>query len=137
MACVKDNLREVMILSNPEIVFHVPNYCICDPVFERDYEKIKEENKDIPEEKIVVLLYYLAQNKTIKIHATNKSKVIKLKEAFAKKLDIDLNTHKIRMLFRGQELLDENKLCYNKVENMSKIQVMVNEIQNENRFKYT
>jgi hypothetical protein len=132
MACVKDNLREVMILSNPEIVFHVPNYCICDPVFERDYEKIKEENKDIPEEKIVVLLYYLAQNKTIKIHATNKSKVIKLKEAFAKKLDIDLNTHKIRMLFRGQELLDENKLCYNKVENMSKIQVMVNEIQNEN-----
>ena len=132
MACVKDNLREVMVLSNPEIVFHVPNYCICDPVFERDYEKIKEENKDIPEEKIVVLLYYLAQNKTIKIHATNKSKVIKLKEAFAKKLDIDLNTHKIRMLFRGQELLDENKLCYNKVENMSKIQVMVNEIQNEN-----
>jgi hypothetical protein len=129
MACVKDNLREVMILTNPEIVFKVPNYCICDPVFERDYEKIKEENKDIAEEKIVVLLYYLAQNKTIKIHATNKSKVIKLKEAFAKKMDFDLNKYKIRMLFRGQELLDENRLCYNKVENMSKIQVMANKIE--------
>ena len=67
MACVKDNLREVMILQNPEIIFKVPNYCICDPVFERDYEKIKEENKDIEEIKIVVLLYYLAENKTIKI----------------------------------------------------------------------
>ena len=129
MACVKDNLREVMILTNPEIVFKVPNYCICDPVFERDYEKIKEENKDIAEEKIVVLLYYLAQNKTIKIHATNKSKVIKLKEAFAKRMDFDLNKYKIRMLFRGQELLDENRLCYNKVENMSKIQVMANKIE--------
>ena len=129
MACVKDNLREVMILTNPEIVFKVPNNCICDPVFERDYEKIKEENKDIAEEKIVVLLYYLAQNKTIKIHATNKSKVIKLKEAFAKKMDFDLNKYKIRMLFRGQELLDENRLCYNKVENMSKIQVMANKIE--------
>ena len=129
MACVKDNLREVMILTNPEIVFKVPNYCICDPVFERDYEKIKEENKDIAEEKIVVLLYYLAENKTIKIHATNKSKVIKLKEAFAKKMDFDLNKYKIRMLFRGQELLDENRLCYNKVENMSKIQVMANKIE--------
>ena len=129
MACVKDNLREVMILTNPEIVFKVPNYCICDPVFERDYEKIKEENKDIAEEIIVVLLYYLAQNKTIKIHATNKSKVIKLKEAFAKKMDFDLNKYKIRMLFRGQELLDENRLCYNKVENMSKIQVMANKIE--------
>ena len=128
MACVKDNLREVMILSNPDVVFKVPNYCITDPVFERDYKKIMEENKDIAEEKIVVLLYYLAQNKNIKIHATNKTKVIKLKEAFAKKMEIDLNTHKIRMLFRGQELLDENKLFYNKVENMSKIQVMVNEM---------
>ena len=127
MACVKDNLREIMILSNPDIIFKVPNYCICDPVFERDYEKIKEENKDIPEEKIVVLLYYLAQNKNIKIHATNKTKAKKLKEAFAKKMDIDLNTHKIRFLFRGQELLDDNRLCYNKVENMSKIQVMVNQ----------
>ena len=43
-------------------------------------------------------------------------------------MDIDLNTHKIRFLFRGQELLDDNRLCYNKVENMSKIQVMVNQI---------
>ena len=99
-------------------------------MFERDYEKIKEENKDIEEKKIVVLLYYLAQNKTIKIQATNKTKVIKLKEAFAGKMNIDLNTHKIRLLFRGQELLDDNRLCYNKIENMSKIHVMVNEIQN-------
>ena len=128
MACVKDNLREVMILTNSDVVFKVPNFCICDPVFERDYEKIKEENKDIEEKKIVVILYYLALNKNIKIHATNKTKVKKLKEAFAKKMDIDLNKHKIRMLFRGQELLDDNMICYNKVENMSKIQVMVNEI---------
>ena len=132
MACVNDSLREVMILSNPDIIFKVPNYCICDPVFERDYEKIKEENKDIEENKIVVLLYYLAENKTIKIHATNRTKVKKLKEALANKMNIDLNTHKIRLLFRGQELLDDNRLYYNKIENMSKIQVMVNEIQNSN-----
>ena len=51
MACVKDNLREVMILTNSDVIFKVPNFCICDPVFERDYEKIKEENKDIEEKK--------------------------------------------------------------------------------------
>ena len=44
-------------------------------------------------------------------------------------MDIDLNKHKIRLLFRGQELLDDNRLCYNKVENMSKIQVMANKIE--------
>lgn len=128
MACVKDNLREVMILTNPEMIFKVPNYCICDPVFERDYDTIKEETQNIEDKKICVILYYLAKNKNIKIHASNKTRVKKLKEAFATKMNIDLNTHKIRMLFRGQELLDDNLLCYNKVEDMSKIQVMVNEL---------
>ena len=127
MAC-KDDLRQIIVLQNPEYIFRVPNYCICDPVFERDYDQIKEQNKDIEEKKIKIILYYLAQNKNINLHATNKTLVKKIKEAFAKKMNIDLKTHKIRLLFRGQELLDENLLWYDNVEDMSKIQVMVNEI---------
>ena len=128
MACVSNDLRQVIVLSNPDYVYRVPNYCVCDPVFERDYDKIKEKNKDIESVKIKIILYYLAKNKNIKLHVTNKMKVKKVKEAFAKKMEIDLKTHKIRLLFRGQELLDDNNLYYNNVEEMSKIQVMVNEI---------
>ena len=139
LACAHDDLREVIALGEPDHVFKVPNFCVCDPVFERDYNQIKAKKKDLEEEKIVIILYYLAKNKNIKlhatnktnikkIHATNKTNIKKIKEAFAKNLGIDLNTHKIRLLFRGQELLDDNLLCYNNVENMSKIQVMVNEI---------
>ena len=128
MACVHGDLREVIVLENPDYVFKVPNYCVCDPVFERDYEKIKDHDKDVEEVKIKIILYYLAQNKNINLAASNKTPVIKVKQAFAKKMNIDLNTHKIRLLFRGQELLDENLLYYNNVEDMSKIQVMVNEI---------
>ena len=43
-------------------------------------------------------------------------------------MNIDLKTHKIRLLFRGQELLDENPLYVNNVQDGSKIQVMVNEL---------
>ena len=128
MACLHDDLREVIVVSNPEYIFRVPNFCITDPVFERDYDKIKEMNKDIEEKNIKIILYYLAENKSININATNKTKIKKIKEAFAKEMNIDLNTHRIRLLFRGQELLDENLLCYNNVEDKSKIQVMVNEI---------
>jgi hypothetical protein len=128
MACAHNDLREVIILENPDYIFRVPNFCVCDPVFERDYNEIKEKNKDIEEKKITVILYYLAKNKNVKLHATNKTKISVIKKAFAKNLDIDLNTHKIRLLFRGQELLDDNLLCYNNVENMSKIQVMVNQL---------
>ena len=75
-----------------------------------------------------IILYYLAKNKNVKVEATNKTHVKKVKESFAKKMKIDLNTHKIRLLFRGQELLDENPLYLNNVQEGSKIQVMVNEL---------
>ena len=128
MACVNSDLRKVMLLSNPDYVYKVPNFCVCDPIFERDYDKIKENNKDIESVKIKIVLYYLAKNKNIKLHVTNKTNIKKVKEAFAKKMEIDLKTHKIRLLFRGQELLDKNLLYFNNVEDGSKIQVMVNEI---------
>ena len=128
MACVKNDLRQVIVLTNPDYVYRVPNYCVCDPVFERDYDQIKEKNKDIESQKIKITLYYLAKNKNVKLHVTNKTHVKKVKEAFAKKMEIDLKTHKIRLLFRGQELLDENPLYFNNVGDGSKIQVMVNEL---------
>ena len=58
MVCLYDDLREVIVIFNPEYVFKVPNYCVCDPVFERDYDTIKEKNKDI-EEKILKLYYII------------------------------------------------------------------------------
>lgn len=128
MACVDSDLRKVIVLTNPEIVFKVPNYCVCDPIFERDYENLKKDLDKVEQVKIKIILYYLAENKEIKLHVTNKTHVKKIKEAFATKMGINLETHRIRLLYRGQELLDENPLCLNNVEEMSKIQVMVNEI---------
>ena len=130
MACLHNDLREIIVLSHPDYVFKVPNYCICDPVFERDYNQIKEKNKDIEEVKIKIILYYLAENKNIELETTNKTVVKEIKEAFCQKMNFDLNSYKIRLLYRGQELLDDNLLCYNNVEDMSKIQVMANKIEN-------
>ena len=128
LAVVKNDLRQVIVLTNPDYVFKVPNYCVCDQVFESDYDKIKAKNKNIESVKIKIILYYLAKNKNVKVEATNKTHVKKIKESFAKKMNIDLKTHKIRLLFRGQELLDDNPLYVNNVQDSSKIQVMVNEI---------
>ena len=128
MACVKNDLREVIVLTNPETVFRVPNYCVCDPVYEVDYNMMKEKYSGAEQVKIKIVLYYVAKNKNVKLHVTNKTKIKKVKEAFAKNMGIDLTKFKIRLFFKGQELLDDNLLCYNGVEDMSKIQVMVNEL---------
>ena len=58
-------------------------------------------------------------------NVTNKTKVIDVKKAFAKEMGIKYDKYNIRFLFKGQELINEHLLCYNNVENQSKIQVMV------------
>ena len=70
----------------------------------------------------------MMKNKNVKLEVSNKNKVIEVKQMFADKIGIDMNHYKIRFLFKGQELIDENLLCYNNIENESKIQVVVNSI---------
>ncbi len=113
-------------MSNPDFIFKVPNYCICDPIFERDYDVLKNKYNKIDENEISIILYYLDKNNNIKIETTNKTLVKDVKKKFAEKIGINYDEYKIRLLYRGLELLDDNLLCYNGVDNLSKIHVMVN-----------
>ncbi len=124
MACLEGSLRKVFLLSNPEYIFRVPNFCVCDPSFERDYGELEKKAENIPEIDIKVVCYYLAKNKNVTLDVTNKTKVIDVKKAFAKEMGIKYDKYNIRFLFKGQELLNDHLLCYNNVENQSKIQVM-------------
>ena len=126
MECVEGNLRKVYFLSNPDFIFKVPNFCICDPVFERDYEEIKKKYDKIAEKKITIILYYIAKKQNFKIETTNKTLVKDIKIIFSENININFDEYKIRLFFRGLELLDDNLLCYNNIENLSKIHVAVN-----------
>lgn len=125
MACLDGSLRKVFLLSNPDYIFNVPNFCVCDPSFERDYEELEKKAANIPESNIQIVCYYLAKNKNITLDVTNKTKIIDVKKAFAKQIGIKYDKYNIRFLFKGQELVNDHLLCYHNVENMSKIQVMV------------
>ena len=59
MACLEGNLRKVYFLSNPDLIFRIPNYCICDPVFERDYDILKNKCNKMEEKNISIILYLL------------------------------------------------------------------------------
>ena len=58
MSCVEGDLRKVIFNGKNKIEFKIPNYCICDPIFERDYDEIKKMMK-ILLKKILLLLYVL------------------------------------------------------------------------------
>ena len=56
MSCVEGDLRKVIFNGKNEYVFKIPNYCICDPIFERDYDEIKMNEENIIEKNIIRFL---------------------------------------------------------------------------------
>ncbi len=132
MSCVEGDLRKVIFNGKNEYVFKIPNYCICDPIFERDYDEIKMNEENIIEKNIIIIICFRNHNNHIKEkkieNITNKSKVIDVKKKFAELMGIDMNKNKIRMFYKGIELLDDNLLFYDKIDNMAKIQCLVSKI---------
>ena len=135
MSCVEGDLRKVVFNGKNEIIFKIPNYCICDPVFERDYDEIKKNDENIIQKDIIIIICIRNHKNEIiekKIgNITNKTRVFEVKEKFAKKIDINMDEYKIRFFYKGFELLDENLLWYDNVENMAKIQCLITQIENE------
>lgn len=136
MACVDDNIRQTFFISNPGYVFRVPNFCIADPVYEKNYENIIKKSQNILENKIIIVLsYMLEKNKTknIKIETSNKSSVKEIKNIFIKKIENKEKNISLRFFYEGQELIDDYLLCYNNIKNMGKIQVVICHDNKEDR----
>ena len=133
MSCVNGDLRQVIFNGKNDFIFKIPNFCICDPIFERDYDEIKNNDENIIQKNIIIIVCYRNdKNEMIekKIdNITNKTKVLEVKNKFAELSDIDMEKNKIRFFYKGFELLDDNLLWYDQVDNMSKIQCLVTLIE--------
>ena len=133
MSCVNGDLRQVIFNGKNDFIFKIPNFCICDPIFERDYDEIKNNDENVIQKNIIIIVCYRNdKNEMIekKIdNITNKTKVLEVKNKFAELSDIDMEKNKIRFFYKGFELLDDNLLWYDQVDNMSKIQCLVTLIE--------
>ena len=135
MTCAEGDLRKVVFNGKNEIIFKVPNFCITDPVFDRDYNKIKKNEENIEQKNIIIIICYVddkneKQEKKIE-NITNKTMVIDVKIKFAEMMEINLEKNKIRFFYKGFELLDDNLLWYDNLENMAKIHCLINNIEEE------
>ncbi len=133
MSCVNGDLRKVIFNGKNDFIFKIPNFCICDPIFERDYDEIKNNDENIIQKNIIIIICYrndkneMVEKKIDNI--TNKTKVLEVKNKFAELSGIDMEKNKIRFFYKGFELLDDNLLWYDQVDNMSKIQCLVTLIE--------
>jgi hypothetical protein len=135
-ACVYDEYRANVLLEEYNLTtfngcinhivdkkgnhYNIPNYCINDPYFEREY-KIKE---NIEKKVLKINLYEVANNTTSILEVSNLITGLDLKKLFCKKNNISFDDFNIRMFFSGMEISNEHFLYQYNIKNEFKIQVM-------------
>ena len=136
-ACIYDEARARMLLDEYDLKTYegcinhiidkkgnhyiIPNYCINDPYFERQF-KIENnfENKDIK----IKLFEPLNNNNNVVLNVTNSINGEELKKIYCEKIGISFNDYNLRLFFGGQEIKDNNFLYQYNLQKGFKIQVM-------------
>ena len=123
-----DNIRTIYEIENPKNSYKIPNFCINEPVFERNYDIYEEKKNTIENIPIIIFCFITNDIKEIKLNVFNKSSGKEIKELLSKELNKPLENYKFRLFFSGQEIFDDHLLYYHNIENKNKIQVNYNEI---------
>ena len=136
-ACIYDEARARMLLDEYDLKTYegcinhiidkkgnhyiIPNYCINDPYFERQF-KIENnfENKNIK----IKLFEPLNNNNNVVLNVTNSISGEELKKIYCEKIGISFNDYNLRLFFGGQEIKDNNFLYQYNLQKGFKIQVM-------------
>jgi len=143
-ACVYDEYRANVLLEEYELTTYegcinhiidkknvhyiVPNYCINDPYFEKEF-KIKE---DIEKKTLKINLYEVATNNNLEVEVNNLMSGEDLKKLFCEKNKISFDEYNIRMFFAGNEIQNNHFLYQYKIHNGYKVQVMKSSKINDN-----
>ena len=125
----KNNIKTVegcinMCVDNQGNIFRVPNYCINDPHFQLELLD-KDEAKG---EEIEIKLFDVVNQKQNKLSVLDNITGEELIKKYAAKEDIDLTKNKIRLLFGGGIIKDNETLFQHKVKNGYSIQICISPI---------
>ena len=135
-ACIYDEARARMLLDDYELKtdsgcinhitdkngnhYIIPNYCINDPYFEKEYI-IK---KNIETKNIKIKLFEPSTESNIVLDVTNLISGEELKKNYCEKIGISPDDYNFRFFFGGQEIKSNNFLYQYNLKKGYKIQVM-------------
>ena len=110
--------------DNQGNIFRVPNYCINDPYFELELLN----NNESKGENIEIKLFDVVNQKQIKLNVLDSITGGELIVKYANGGNIDLNKNKIRLLFGGGIIKENETLFQHKVKNGFSIQICISPI---------
>lgn len=115
----KGKINELIDSKNRQ--YKIPNFCINLPYIEK---KIYEKEEEHTKKKLKIFLHDVYDNKKIDIEINDDLKICEIKNMYAEKISINIDTAKFRFLYGGTELDDNNHLYQYKIYDGYIIQVL-------------
>ena len=135
IVCLEGSLRDSYSREQPNYVYHIPNFCISDPFFERNYDQFEKIYDEVDDQNIKVNIFYHNDGKNYSLKIRNKMTGFDFKYIFAKMINLDKKKNNMRMFFQGQEILDIHCLYYHNVGDNATIYIMSHERKSEYQIK--
>ena len=122
----KNNMKTLegcinLCIDNQGNVFRIPNYCINDPYFQLELLE-KEKSKG---DEIEIRLFDVVNQKQNKLNVLDNITGEELIKKYADQENIDLSKNKIRLLFGGGIIKENETLYQHKVKNGYSIQICI------------
>jgi hypothetical protein len=121
-------MRTVISLNNPEQIYNVPNFCICDPIYEKDFTMFESNSDNFKQKYLTITLIYVFDNTQHTFEVSNKIYGKELKALYADATNKPLNKYRLRLLLKGQEIRDDHPLFFYGIDEDNRIQVSIAEL---------
>ena len=116
MVCVQNSIQNTYNKLQPSYIYHLPNFVVCDPVYEREYTNYEEVYDQIEDNIINVKLYYISQGLTYDVKIRNKDTGFDIIHKFIKFSKIDNRLYVIRVFYGGQEIEETHCVYYHQIK---------------------
>jgi hypothetical protein len=126
---IKNNMKTLqgcinMCVDNQGNIFRVPNYCINDPHFQLELL----DNNEATGKNIEIKLFDVINQKNNKMIVSECITGEEIIEKYAEEENIDLTQNKIRLLFGGGIIKENETLFQHKVKNGFSIQICITKL---------
>ena len=127
MVCVQNSIQNTYNKLQPSYIYHLPNFVVCDPVYEREYANYEEIYDSIEDNIINVKLSYITQGRTYDVKIRNKDTGFDIIHKFIKLSGIDNRLYVIRVFYGGQEIEETHCVYYHQIKNGDTLQIITTE----------
>ena len=127
MVCIQNSIQNTYNKLQPSYIYHLPNFVVCDPVYEREYTNYEEVYDQIEDNIINVKLYYISQGLTYDVKIRNKDTGFDIIHKFIKFSKIDNRLYVIRVFYGGQEIEETHCVYYHQIKDGDTLQILTTE----------